>query len=199
MKNICIIAGCVVSALAVAQNPESLKAQVSAAQKSVNEKRYGAAHARLTQALNSVGMIIGHQVLAILPGELKGLKSQPNSDRVTASGLPGMGHVVQRTYSGSAARISLNINLQSQNASQLAAILGNPDQTKAMQDQKVVTVGKRKGLLRMNKDTKSAELRLLSGQNMMTMAVEGISSSEADITDLASKINFDSIDAMTSD
>jgi hypothetical protein len=197
MRKLLKITACLAILNAGAQTTEELKAQISGAMKSVEEKHYGEANLQLQQAMNSLGMVVGQEVLNSLPAELKGMKPDAGMDRVIPSGVPGTGTSVQRSFSGVGKRIFINITLQSQNASQLTLMLSNPAYAAAIADQKVVMVGKRRGLLRLNKDAKSAELQLVSGQNLLMLNADGIINTESEMIDLASKIDMNRVDEMT--
>ena len=189
-----ILGGCLILR---AQSVEELKTQIASALRSVNEKRYSAAGLQLRQAMTNLSLVMGHEVLGTLPPVLRSMKPDKNMDRVIPSGVAGGGTIVQRSFTGEGKRVFINLTLQSQSASSMTAMLNNPALTQALGEQKVVMIGKRKGLLKFNRESKSGEVQVMSGQNMLVITADGVVESEAGLTDLASTIDLDKIDAMT--
>ena len=181
-----------------AQTSQDLLSQIDAAKKAAVDKNYKEANFNLQQALGTLASLLGTEVLALLPAEINGLKAVKDNDRVTNAGLMMAGTSIQREYvSGDNSRIDVTIIVNSPMIASLAMIINNPMYTSSMGGgEKIITVNGKRALLKMDKDNKSAELQVVSGQNLITINASGIINSEADMSAIAGKIDYAKLDAL---
>lgn len=180
-----------------AQSVEDVKAQIETAKKALSEKNYRDVNFSLQQALGSLAVVIGNEVLAVLPADINGLKAVKENDNVSSAAMMMAGTTIQRVYGQDDKRIELNIVVNSPMVASLAMVLNNPMYASSMgSDQKIVSVGSKRGILKMDKENKSAELQVVSGSNLTTIQATGIINAEADMTGLGAKIDYAKIDAL---
>lgn len=186
------------SGRAQAQTAEDLKAQIEAAKKALNEKNYKEVNFSLQQALSSLAVIVGNEVLTVLPADINGLKAVKENDRVTNAGMMMAGTNIQREYvQGESNRLEVNIIVNSPMVASLGMILNNPMYTSSMSsNEKVISVNGKRGMLKMDKENKSAELQIVFGQNLITFNASGMINAEADMTGIASKFDFTKLEAL---
>jgi hypothetical protein len=181
-----------------AQTADDLKNQIEAAKKALSEKNYKEVNFSLQQALSSLAVLVGNEVLAILPADINGMKPVKENDHVTNAGMMMAGTSIQREYKqGENNSVELNIIVNSPMVASLGMVLNNPMYTSSLgPNEKVISVNGKRGMLKMDKENKSAELQIVSGQNLITINANGMINSEADITAIANKIDFAKLDAL---
>jgi hypothetical protein len=196
--NLLLVGAICFSASLRAQTSQELLSQIEAAKKAAVDKNYKEVNFSLQQALGTLAAIVGNEVLNQLPVDINGLKSVKENDRVTNAGLMMAGTSIQREYvSGENNRIDLTIIVNSPMVASLAMIINNPMYTSSMGgNEKVISVNGKRGMLKMDKENKGAELQIVSGQNLITINATGMINSEADITAIASKLDFAKLDAL---
>ncbi len=184
-----------------AQTAEDLKQQIDAAAKAAAQKNYKDVNFNLQQAMATLATVIGNEVLNVLPKDVNGLKSATTDDRVNNGGMMfAAGSSIERTYrSGDGAQsIEFKVMANSPLVATLGMMLSNPMymQASGNSGEKVISIGGKRALLKMDKDNKSAELQIVSGSTLYTINANGMINSEADATAIVSKFDFTKIEAL---
>lgn len=144
----------------------------------------------MQQMLNDIDVLVGKEIIKILPAKMDALASDPKEDQVTANtGIAGA--QVQRTYGTGTKNATVDIMSNSPLIGSVNAILSIPfignsgDGT-----QKVVKVQGYKGVLQKSVDTETSKesftLQVPLNSALLTFTVN--ESSEADVLRLANTI-----------
>jgi hypothetical protein len=152
----------------------------------------------MLQMMNDLDMIIGKEVLKLLPAKMNAAASNPKADNVTANtGLAGV--MIHRDYGTGENIINLDIMGNSPLVASLNAILSIPFMGNSGDGtQKIIKVEGYKGILQKTLDTEtnktSFTLQVPLNSTLLTLAVPD--SNEADVIKLANTIPIQQIAKM---
>lgn len=186
---------------ASAQTAEDLKQQIDAAAKAAAAKNYKDVNFNLQQAMATLATVIGNEVLNVMPKEVNGLKSPSSDDRVNNGGMMfAAGSSIERSYRSAdgAQSIEFKVMANSPMVATLGMMLSNPMymQSAGNSGEKVISVGGKRALLKMDKDNKSAEIQIVSGSTLYTINANGMINTEADATAMVAKFDLAKIEAL---
>jgi hypothetical protein len=194
MKNIVftVIIFASVAFFGIAQNPTGQLDEARSAYQSGNLQD---ARFALQQAINEIDLMIGKEILGVVPTQLEGFSSNAANDNVTTTGYAGL--FVGREYTGptSGQSASLNIIVDSPLLAGVNAMLAMP-MFVADANQKRVRIAGYRGLLQKNTDETTGEvswdLQLPMGSTLLTFNVRGIAE-ESKVTEMANQLKIDQI------
>ncbi|HEY3402809.1 MAG TPA: hypothetical protein VGK59_05435 [Ohtaekwangia sp.] len=144
----------------------------------------------LQQMLNDIDIVVGKEIMKLLPAKMDAMASNPKEDNVTVNtGLAGV--LIHRTYGTGEKNAVLDIMGNSPLVSSLNAILSLPMMGNSGDGtQKTVKVQGYKGVLQKNTDTETNKtnftLQIPLNTTLLTFTVND--SAEADVLRLANTI-----------
>lgn len=154
----------------------------------------------LQQALNDLNVIIGKEVLGILPTSLKNIQYDSKNDQVSGTGGGISGLNVSRKYGTKDTAHSASIMILSDSPflTSLNAMLAMPMMMNSDPNQKQVKIQGYKGLLKKNTSNirVSYELQIPFNNTLLTLTCSGYSN-ESDVTEMANTIPISKLDEMT--
>lgn len=144
----------------------------------------------MQQALNDIDLLVGKEMLKILPAKLETLNSNVKSDNVTVNtGFSGV--VVHRDYGTDAKRVNLDIISNSPLVASINAILSIPFVGNSSDGtQKVIKIQGYKAVMQknVNAETNTAEFTVQIPVNSTLITLTVPNSTEAEITRFANLI-----------
>lgn len=172
-----IILGSTVSGLA-----QGFDKAINTAQSAYDAGKLEEAHFALQQAMQEVDIIIGKEVLKLLPAKMEDLASNPQNDKVT-SNTGFLGATIHRSYGDTARRADLDIISNSPMIATLNSFLNLPMIGGMMSDpnNKTVKVQGYKGRLSASDiadNKKQYELQIPLGSALVTFIVREGTESE---------------------
>lgn len=184
-----------------AQTQADVKTQIDAASAALAKKDLRSVDKSLSQAMIALAKMAGKEITKMFPLELAGLKSVPENDMVqVSSSIMAPGNVIQRSYSSVDAgkKVEMTVRPFSPELSSVLMYMANPGYLKNADKQieKVVSVNGRKALLKINGESKQAEVLIVSGNTLYSIEVSGADFSEAELISLASKIEIGKIETL---
>lgn len=195
MKKVTIIFTVLLSVTAVcAQNFEKHVGDARSAYESGNLEN---ARFSMEQALRELDVLIGKEIVKLLPVKLGQLNAAVADDQVTASGAAmGAGLFIQRKYGSDPKKADLQIMNNSPLLSGINALLSIPFLTGG-ENQKQVKIQGYKALIKIEKDDVTGKvthnLQVPFGNTLLTLIVN--ESSEAEIISFANSIPLAKISA----
>jgi hypothetical protein len=144
----------------------------------------------MQQMLNDIDVLVGKEIIKILPAKMDALVSNPKEDQVTANtGIAGA--QIQRTYGAGTKNATVDIMSNSPLIGSVNAILSIPFVGNSSDGtQKVVKVQGYKGILQKSTDTETNKenftLQVPLSSALLTFTVN--ESNEADVLRLANTI-----------
>ncbi len=169
---------------------QDFKNEVAAARTSYSAGKLQDAHFSLQQALQELDMIIGKEVLKLLPQNMDALKAIASGDQVT-SNIGFVGATIHRTYGATDKKADLQIISNSPLIASLNAILNMPLLGGLMRDENSKTIKVQGYKARMERTDNgngkfNYKLDIPFSSALLTFSVDN--SSESEITGMASKI-----------
>ncbi len=169
---------------------QDFKNQVAAARTAYTAGKLDDAHFSLQQALQELDMIIGKEVLKLLPENMDALKVNPKDDNVT-SNIGFVGATIHRSYGAAEKKADLQIISNSPLIASLNTLLNMPILGGMMRDENSKTIKVQGYKARMERsdagDGKfNYKLDIPFSSALLTFSVDN--SSESEITSMASKI-----------
>jgi hypothetical protein len=162
-------------------------ARATYSSKNLSDSRFA-----MEQMLKDLDIIIGKDILKLLPAKMDALTANTKADNVTGTGA-GAGLFVQRTYGTDKKQAVIDIVNNSPLITSLNALLAVPFVglgNSADSDQKIVKVQGYKSILNKNADTDSGkvnyELQIPMNNTLLTFRLDD--AKEADILRLAETI-----------
>jgi hypothetical protein len=162
-------------------------ARATYSSKNLSDSRFA-----MEQMLKNLDIIIGKDILKLLPAKMDALTANTKTDNVTGTGA-GAGLFVQRTYGTDKKQAVIDIVNNSPLITSLNALLAVPFVglgNSADSDQKIVKVQGYKSILNKNADTDSGkvnyELQIPMNNTLLTFRLDD--AKEADILRLAETI-----------
>lgn len=151
----------------------------------------------LQQALNEIDMVIGAEILKMLPAEMAGMPKNTQEDNVTTVGI--MGLFVTRYYRAPEGEdhVSIQIISDSPLLSGYNALLAMPVFF-GDANQKRIRVGSRRALLQKNEDEQgnlSWDVQLPLGNTLLSFSCKG-PGDENTVTELVNSIPVDEIERL---
>lgn len=173
--------------------PPDVTKNIGVAESSFGSKNYSEAKFALKQAILGVEMEIGKSVLTALPESVEGLSKDPQSDRVTSTGIGFVGMTIERTYTKGDQELKMVI---ANNSAMMSAInmymSAGAYGSDADQNRKSVTLQGNRGILEYD-EYSGYKLSVPIGQSSL-IAFEGINfQNEQQIMAAAEKFNLDGI------
>ncbi len=177
-----------------AQNFEKHVADARAAYESGNLEN---SRFSMEQALRELDVLIGKEIIKLLPVKMGQLNAVVADDQVTASGAAmGAGLFIQRKYGSDPKKVDLQIMNNSPLIAGINALLSIPFLTGG-ENQKQVKIQGYKALIKFDKDEVSGKvthnLQVPFGNTLLTLSVN--ESSEAEIVSFANSIPLAKISA----
>jgi len=162
------------------------------AETSYKNKDLESARFALEQALNEVDILLGKEILTMLPTALGGAPIVAKDDQVTGSGAGFMGLFVQRNYALADASKTINISIigDSPLLAGINAMLALPAfVTSGDPNQKRIKVDGYKSLMQKSESEGkiSYEIQIPFGNNLITCKLSGYNS-ETEVTGIANNI-----------
>ena len=169
---------------------QDFKNDIAAARTSYSAGKLEDAHFSLQQALQELDMIIGKEVLKLLPQNMDALKANASGDQVT-SNIGFVGATIHRTYGVADKKADLQIISNSPLIASLNAILNIPVLGGLMRDENSKTIKVQGYKARMERTDNGSgkfnyKLDIPFNSALLTFSVDN--SSESEITGMASKI-----------
>lgn len=173
--------------------PPDVNQNIDAANTSFKAKKYSEAKFALRQAMLGVEMEIGKNVLASLPESVEGLTKDPQSDRVTSTGIGFVGMTIERTYQKGDQELKMMI---ANNSAMMSAInmymASGAYGTTTDQNHKPTTLQGHRGVLEYD-EYSGYKLSVPIGQSSL-FVLEGVNfQNEQQIMAAADKFNVDDI------
>jgi hypothetical protein len=155
---------------------------ISTAQSAYDAGKLEEAHFALQQAMQEVDIIIGKEVLKLLPAKMEDRTSNPKSDNVS-SNIGYIGATIHRTYGDSMRRAELDIISNSPMIAALNSILNMPMLGGMMSDpnNKTVKVQGYKARLSasdLTENKKRYEMQIPLGSALVTFSANDVSESQ---------------------
>ncbi|MEP7232232.1 MAG: hypothetical protein ABI691_18360 [Ginsengibacter sp.] len=169
---------------------QDFKNQVAAARTAYTAGKLDDAHFSLQQALQELDMIIGKEVLKLLPENMDALKVNPKDDNVT-SNIGFVGATIHRSYGAAEKKADLQIISNSPLIASLNTLLNMPILGGMMRDENSKTIKVQGYKARMERSDAgngkfNYKLDIPFSSALLTFSVDN--SSESEITSMASKI-----------
>ncbi len=169
---------------------QDFKNQVASARTAYTAGKLDDAHFSLQQALQELDMIIGKEVLKLLPENMDALKVNPKDDNVT-SNIGFVGATIHRSYGDAEKKADLAIISNSPMIASLNTILNMPLLGGMMRDENSKTIKVQGYKARMERSDAgngkfNYKLDIPFSSALLTFSVDN--SSESEITSMASKI-----------
>lgn len=155
----------------------------------------------LKQALNELDQVLGKEILAMLPTELKGVPYIPDDDNVTGNAMGYTGMYVNRTYRGIDKDANIELIDDSPLIASINAILQMPAfMTGGDPNQKRIKIHGYKALMNTNVDDStgiiSYDIQIPFNKSLLTFRSNGFDN-ENTVLKLAESIPLDAIVRMT--
>ena len=150
----------------------------------------------LQQSLTELDILVGQEILKMLPTELAGISYDENGDEVAgSSGLTGV--FVNRSYPGETKSVRVELVTDSPLLSALSGFLTNPlFASMAGGNQKVIKIDSYKGMLQKDEnDPLHYELQVPIDQSLFSIKYDGFDS-ESEVTGIAKQIGIGKIAGM---
>lgn len=182
-------------ALAVSLNAQDFSKNLSTAKSSYSSGNLEDARFAMQQMLNDIDIIVGREMIKILPAKMDALAANTKNDNVTANtGLAGV--MVHRDYGADPKTANLEIMSNSPLIASINAILSIPfignsgDGT-----QKVIKVHGYKAILQKttNSETGKTDYTLQMPLNSTLITLTGVDTNEAEIVRWANSLPIDQI------
>jgi hypothetical protein len=187
MKKLTILIAALLPLMAYAQD---FNKDLASARTAYNGGKLEDARFAMQQMLNDIDVLVGKEIIKILPAKMDALASNPKEDQVTANtGIAGA--QVQRTYGTGTKNATVDIMSNSPLIGSVNAILSIPFVGNSSDGtQKVVKVQGYKGILQKSTDTETNKenftLQVPLNSALLTFTVN--ESNEADVLRLANTI-----------
>jgi hypothetical protein len=187
MKKLTILLAALLPLLATAQD---FSKDLASARTAYSAGKLEDARFAMQQMLNDIDVLVGKEIIKILPAKMDALASNPKEDQVTANtGIAGA--QVQRTYGTGTKNATVDIMSNSPLIGSVNAILSIPFVGNSSDGtQKVVKVQGYKGVLQKSVDTETNKenftLQVPLNTALLTFTVN--ESTEADVLRLANTI-----------
>lgn len=177
---------------------QEFKNQVAAARTAYASGKLEPTHFALQQALQELDMIIGKEVLKLLPGSMDALKVNAKDDNVT-SNIDFVGATIHRTYGTPDRKADLSIISNSPLIASLNGLLNMPLLGGLMRDENSKTIKVQGYKARMERSDAgngkfNYKLDIPFSSALLTFSVDN--STESEITSMASKIPMKEIAAL---
>lgn len=178
--------------------PPDVNRNLSDAETSYKEGKYGEARYAVQQAMLGVEMLIGQKVLESMPATVSGLEKVSESDQVTSSGYGWVGLTIRREYLKDDQQLTTTV---ANNSAMMTAVnmylanSGYSQTTNGEQNWKQTKVKGHKAVIEYD-DATGYKLSVPLGQTSLIM-FEGINfASEQDMMNAAESFDIDGIKKM---
>jgi hypothetical protein len=193
MKKIIILNICII--LAFAAKAQDFKKSVSTAKTSYASGKLEDAHFALQQMLSELDIIIGKEVLKLLPAKMDSLKSNASDDNVTGN-ISFVGATIHRTYGMGTKKAELDIVNNSPLLGTLNALISTPLMGMFNDGKtKILKVQGYKARLTKEEDSDAGKptyrLEMPFSNALITLKVNN--SSEAEVTSMINTLPLDQI------
>ncbi len=167
--------------ISYSQADEAARGHLTEAKDSFKAEDYENARFTLQQALSEVYVLVGQEVLKILPQSMENLQSNPANDNVTSNPIGISGVNVHRSYGDEnrdASYASVDLISNSPFLTMVNSFLTNPlFMNKADGSQKVVKINNYKSLLKKEENADGRvdqyEIQIPMGSSLLTMVFSG--------------------------